>query len=819
MTIASRGIGRVRFEQVFPVACAILFGAAIPVVAQDGGYKMPPKAIADLIDAPPTPGVSVGPSKVWMILSGRPSMPPIAEVSQPELRIGGFRINPRTNGRSRARHSTSLTLKRISDGMERPITELPKDPRIGRVRWAPDGKRIAFTITLDTGIELWVAEVSTGRAKRLTAPRLAAAYGSAFGWSSDSKTLICRFIPPRRGDAPVAPAVPVGPIVQENQKKRAAARTYQDLLKNKHDEALFDHYLTCRVARVTLDGRLSPMGSAGVITRAQPSPDAKYILVETLHKPYSYLVPARRFPRRVEIWDMKGTVVKMVADLPLADEVPIGFGAVPTGPRSFGWRADAGSTLYWTEAQDGGDPKKKAEVRDRVFTLAAPFSRDAVALVSLGLRYGGITWGHQNLALVTESWWRTRTRKTWIVDPSKPGSEPSILWDRSYEDRYNDPGRPMMRRTPRGTSVLMTPRAGNALFLTGRGASPEGDRPFLDRLDLGSRETSRLWRSESPYFESAVDLLDPESRMLMTRRESKTEPPNYFVRKVGTDQIRAITNFPHPQPQLANVYTEMIRYKRADGVDLTATLYLPPGKKPKDGPFPMFAWAYPREFKSAAAAGQTSGSPHRFVRTSSSSPLLWLVHGYAVWNNFSLPIIGEGDEEPNDTFVKQLVAGAQAAVDEAVRRGVADRDRVAVGGHSYGAFMTANLLAHSDVFRAGVARSGAYNRTLTPFGFQSEERTFWEAPEIYFAMSPFMHADKVNEPILLIHGEADNNSGTFPIQSRRYYAALKGHGAVAKLVMLPNESHGYQARESLMHLAAETTEWLDKYVKNAGPRK
>lgn len=798
---------------------------------------MPPKAIADLIDAPPTPRVTLGPHRQWMLLMEQPSLPSIAEVAQPELRIAGLRINPRTHGRSRTRPYSGLTLKRISDRTETPVKGLPDRARINHIRWSPDGQKIAFTITREKGIELWYVNVADGHAMPLTKPTLNAAYGgrsalrrqaalrTPFHWSANSRTLICRFRSNLPAAAPKPLDVPLGPTTQENIGRKTPSRTYQDLLKNAHDEALFDHFLSSRVQRVTLRGETTPLGSKGIITRAEPSPDGRYILVEKIHRPYSYLVPINRFPRRVEIWDSAGTLVQLVADLPLADDVPIGFGAVPTGPRSFAWRADAGAVLYWIEAQDGGDPKKEADVRDRVFTLAAPFKAGPVALVSLGLRYRGITWADEKLALVSESWWSTRTRRTWIVDPAKPGSQPRLLFDFSFEDRYNDPGRPLTTRTAYGTDVLLTADNGATLFLSGAGASPEGDRPFLDRLDLKTGSTERLFRSEAPYYEYPIDLIDPKNLTLLTRRESKTQPPNYMLRTLASNAgaggggvLQAITDFPHPQPQLANVYKEQIRYKRADGVDLTATIYLPPGKTPADGPFPMLAWAYPREFKSASAAGQVTSSPHRFVRTSAHSPLLWLLHGYAVLDNFSLPIVGEGDEEPNDSFVDQLVAGAQAAVDEVVRRGVADPDRIAIGGHSYGAFMAANLLAHSDIFRAGIARSGAYNRTLTPFGFQAEERTFWQAPEIYFAMSPFMHAEKVNEPILLIHGEADNNSGTFPLQSKRYYHALKGHGATARLVMLPHESHGYRARESIMHMAAEITAWLDKYVKNAGPR-
>ncbi len=803
--------------RVFVLAFPLLLLLAGPVAGQDRSpaqqvYNVPPKAIVDLVDAAPTPSVSVGPKRQWMLLMERPSLPPVSELSQPELRIAGLRINPRTNGRSRSSYFTKLSLKQISGQSERDISGLPRDARIGSVSWSPDGKHIAFSLTRDTAIELWVAEVASARARRLIDASLNGAYRSAFSWVSDSQTLIAMVVPAGRGPAPSAPSVPVGPVVQENIGKKAPARTYQDLLKNSHDETLFEYYLKSQLTRITLDSQSDPIGPKRIIRRAQPSPDGKYLLVETTHRPFSYLVPAFRFPTRIEVWDLAGNVVREIADLPLAEQIPIGFGAVPTGPRSFGWRADAAATLYWVEAKDGGNPRTKTEVRDRVYTLPAPFRSEPTPLVSLGLRYAGIRWGNEELALVTERWRRTRKVRTWVVKPDAPADEPRLLFDYSSENRYDDPGRPVLRRTAAGTLVLHTTGNGKKLYLTGLGASPEGNRPFLDELTLATKETRRVWRSEAPYYEILVALLDEASRRLLTSRESKTEPPNYFLRDLARNDIRQLTHFPHPTPQLANVHRELVRYKRADGVELTGTLYLPPGHSPDDGPLPMLMWAYPREYKSAAAAAQVRVSPHRFVRIRPTSPLMLLAHGYAIFADPTMPIIGEGDKEPNDTYVEQLVASAQAAVDEVVRRGVAERGRIAIGGHSYGAFMVANLLAHSDLFAAGVSRSGAYNRTLTPFGFQAEERTFWEAPEVYFRMSPFMHADKLKEPILLIHGTADNNSGTFPIQSRRFYAALTGHGATARLVLLPHESHGYRARESVLHMLWETITWLDKYV-------
>jgi dipeptidyl aminopeptidase/acylaminoacyl peptidase len=440
-------------------------------------------------------------------------------------------------------------------------------------------------------------------------------------------------------------------------------------------------------------------------------------------------------------------------------------------------------------------------------------------LITLGLRYDGVQWGTDSLALVDEWWWKTRRVRTWVVAPGKPGEQPALLFDRSWEDRYNDPGNALMHPNPQGRRVLQTADGGKSIFLIGEGASPEGDRPFLDKLDWSSKETTRLFRSQAPHLERPRLFLDDGKRVVLTFRESRQDPPNYFARTLKGGKLRPLTEFPHPTPQLLGAQKELIRYEREDGVQLTATLHLPPGYDAAQGPLPVLVWAYPEEFKSADAAGQVTDSPYSFDRVGWWSPLLFLARGYAVLDDPTMPIIGEGDEEPNDTYVEQLVSSARAAVDELERRGVGDPGRVAIGGHSYGAFMAANLLAHSDLFRAGIARSGAYNRTLTPFGFQSEERTLWEAPEVYFTMSPFMHVEKVDEPILLIHGDSDNNAGTYPMQSERFYNALKGMGATARLVMLPNESHGYRARESVMHMLWEMSTWLDDHVKNAEPRR
>ena len=792
---------------LIPVLLLSSFGKAQNV---DQSYHTPPLDIADIVDAQPTPSVSVDPAKNWMLLLGRPGLPSITELSQPELRIAGMRINPTNNGRSRNIYFNSLTLQSIEDGGSRDITGLPINPRIRDVSWSPDSSRFAFTLDQEDHIELWLADVATASAKRLIQKNMNAIFGSPYSWMSDSLRLLVKAVPDSRGPAPPEPSIPLGPVIQESTGRPAAARTYQDLLIDSHDEELFEHYGQVQLLMVDVSGFIQELGEPDLVRRAVPAPGADYLLVETIQRPFSYLVPQYRFPHRLEVWDSSGGLLQEVASVPLAEEVPIGRGAVPTGPRSMNWRADAPATLFWVEARDGGDPRADANTRDALLTLSAPFHDAPETLIELEMRFAGATWGDGEFALVDESWWSTRRARSWIVKPnSKAGAE--LLFDRSTEDRYNDPGSPITSFNQYGRRTLLI-NSSHEIFLSGAGASPEGDRPFLDRLSLNSKAKERLWRSKAPSYSSFIGFLDNNQQALLVRQESPTEPGNYFRIELKSDNETALTSFPHPYPHMLNIHKEVVRYERDDGVMLTATLYLPPGKTKEDGPFPMLMWAYPREFKAASSAGQMRGSPYRFNAISVNGPLPFLASGYAVFDGPSMPIIGEGETEPNDAYVEQLVSSAAAAVETVVNIGVAEPNKIAIGGHSYGAFMTANLLAHSDLFVAGLARSGAYNRSLTPFGFQAEERTFWEAPDIYFRMSPFMHANQVEEPILIIHGEADNNSGTFPLQSHRFFNALKGHGVKTRLVMLPHESHGYRARESVMHTLWEMNSWLNRYV-------
>ncbi len=811
-----KGKGSYPAFALFALIC--VFAIETGVNAQQP-YQKPPQSVLDVLNAPPPPLAIVSPTSNFVLITTGVRYPPIADLAQPMLRLAGLRLNPATNGPHLAQYAVKLSIKPLSDQPEKQIA-LPANAHISDIEWSPGGDRFSFTNTTPGGIELWVGEAASGSVRIIRNVRLNAVLGSPVDWMPDGRTLIVKMVPDKRGARPVASDVPAGPNVQESSGKRAPVRTFEDLLKNPYDEQLFDYYATAQLAFVdSSSGKVNTVGQPAVFGGVDPSPDGSKILVVRIRHPYSYLNPVYAFPKDVEVWDRNGRLIYQLASLPLADQVPIE--GVPTGPRQYSWRPTSGATLVWAEALDGGDPRAKVPFRDRLMTLASPFTDKPAELFKTQHRFAGMQWGeHDGLLLVSDYDRDRKWRRTIILNADNGKEEPRIIWSRNASDRYNDPGTPLTRALPNGTRPIL--QQGEWIYLTGTGASSAGDRPFLDRFSLKTLKSERLFQSSPTEYEMVIALADNNLQTVITRRENPTDPPNYFLRTLGDGTAAphapvALTHYADPTPQLRGIKKQLVKYKRADGVDLSFTLYLPPGYK-EGTRLPTVIWAYPLEFTDAAVAGQVSGSAHRFTTINGPSQLFFLLAGYAVLDNATMPIVGD-PKTVNNTFIEQIVSSAKAAIDKAAEMGVTDPDRVGVGGHSYGAFMTANLLAHSNLFRAGIARSGAYNRTLTPFGFQSEVRTLWEAPELYSNVSPFMYADKIKDPILLIHGEADDNPGTFPIQSERLYQAVRGNGGTVRYVTLPLEAHGYSARESTEHVLFEMITWFDKYVKNAGPRK
>jgi dipeptidyl aminopeptidase/acylaminoacyl peptidase len=784
-------------------------------------YQKPPKEIMDVLNAPASPVTSISPAKDKIALLEPLRYPPISELAQPMLRLAGLRINPNTTGQHRQPYYVRVTLKNVEDGRETPVA-LPAGAQIISPAWSADGRFIAAGNVTPTGIEMWIIETATARARMVRNLKVNTAFGS-WQWMPDQRTLLVNAVPRNRGAAPNYQNLsPTGPSIQEGAGRGGAVQTFQDLLRSPVDEALFDYYATSQIVTVDAAGAKinSEIGQPAIFETVSPSPDGRNILTASIRKPYSYLYPYFRFPKEVEVWDAQGKMIYRLASIPLQDKIPVQ--GVQIEPRGYGWIPTEPATLMWAEALDNGDPRTKITPRDKVMRLAAPFTAQPDEVLRTEQRYSGRVFGENAGTMFVYDYNRdTQRRRIFMLD-YRAKSAPKLISDLNINDRYNDLGSFVTKRLPNGYSVVQ--QNGDYVFLTSEGATPEGDRPFLRRFNLRTLQAEEIFRSRSDDYEAFVAFADDKGMNFFTRKESISVPPNLFInyrcepKEVCTAPVpRQLTNFADPTPQLRGIKKQLVKYKRADGVDLSFTLYLPPGYK-EGTRLPTIVWAYPLEFTDAATAGQISGSTNRFTQMGGTSHLFFLLQGYAVLDEATMPVVGN-PETVNDTFIQQIVDSARAAIEKGVEMGVVDPERVGVGGHSYGAFMTANLLAHSDLFRAGIARSGAYNRTLTPFGFQGERRTFWEATELYTKISPFFFANKINEPILLIHGEADNNQGTFPIQSERLYAAIRGNGGTARLVMLPLESHGYAARESTEHTLWEMLNWFDKYVKNAPPRR
>jgi dipeptidyl aminopeptidase/acylaminoacyl peptidase len=775
--------------------------------ADEFSYRQPPKEVLDVLNARLTPAISVSPQRDAAIFMQAVRYPPIAEVAQPMLRLAGLRIDVNTNGLHLAPYYRSFTLKRLPDGADVRIVA-PAEAKLGAPIWSPDGKQFAFTNTTDHGIELWIGSSVTGQARRLEGAtingvRAGGAGNPAVSWLGDNRTLVVHLVPGGRGKPPAEPIIPTGPNVQESLGHAGPTPTFEDLLSTPHDEDLFDYYAKSQPAYLdSVSGKVTPLGKPGIYTAIHASPDQKHMLVGWIHRPYSYQLPAAAFPLDLEVWDRSGRAEYHVASLPLADHVPLA--GVRTGPRAYQWLPTKPASLTWVEALDGGDPREKAPHRDAILVMAAPFSGKPTTVYQTEQRFRSLTEIADGKALVQDYDRVSRMVRTMEIDLEKPAPA-RVIFSRNERDAYHDPGTPVSKTSTDGRSQVL--QAGDEIYLSGEGASASGDKPFLDRFNLATGKSERLFQSAGGY-EEIVAVLDDHGGSLLTRRQSPTDPPNYYIR-AGSD-LKPLTHFSNPTPQTTKIKKQLVTYKRADGVPLSFTLYLPPDYQPGKR-LPTLVWAYPYEFSDADTAGQVTGHAEQSFPELNYHQML-VMHGYALLDNAAMPVIGDPDTV-NNTYVDQILMDAQAAVDKAVEMGVTDRDRVGVFGHSYGAFMTANLVAHSKLFRAAVAESGAYNRTLTPFGFQSERRTFWEAPDVYTKMSPFWFADKIKTPVLLIHGEADDNTGTFPIQSERLYAAIRGNGGTVRLVMLPSEAHGYRGRESMEHVLFEELTWFDRYLK------
>ena len=786
-----------------------LFFISISNILFSQEYKVPPEVIKTLVESDPQPSLNLNNNGTLGLIIRRDGYQSISDLAKDELRIAGTRLDPVRYTSSRMTYYKSFSLIDIKSGNEIDV-DYPKNGSFSYFTWSPDEKKIAYTNTTNDGVELWVLDIDSKKSSRLSDVLINDINVKPFQWFNSSNDILVSL--KCNEEKPIISKIPSGPIIQETDNQNAPSRTYQDLIKNKNEEILFEHFSCISLVKVSLDLKEVSLIKKGMIKEYDLSPDNNFLMTKIINKPFSYLVPYYRFPYYVDVINLESGSTTLIADIPLDEVRPKGFDATRKGVRSVSWRNDIGSELYWVEANDEGDPKNNVTYRDIIYTLSNPFKGEKKELHKTKLRFRNIRWSDTGHALVSERFWKNRSEIISLINTRSRTLE-KVLFDRKYDDIYSDPGSPILTKNNLGRNIFQIRK--NSILMIGQGGSPEGYRPFLSSFNTKSLDRKILFRSEAPYYERPIKLYDQNEKIIITSRESVNENPNYFLRNVQSNTLNQITNFTNPYKKLEDLKKEVINYKREDGIDLSSIVYTLKSYNPEsEGRLPVLIWAYPREYTSKNVASQVRNSPYRFTRISYGSPIFWALRGYAVMASTEMPIVGFDGDQPNDSFRKQLVMNAEAAINKIVDMGIGDRYRVGVGGHSYGAFMTANLLAHSDLFAAGIARSGAYNRTLTPFGFQREERTYWEAPELYNYMSPFMHADKVNEPILLIHGEEDNNSGTFPIQSIRFYNAIKGHGGTSKLVMLPKESHGYRAKESILHTLYEMDSWLEKFVKN-----
>jgi dipeptidyl aminopeptidase/acylaminoacyl peptidase len=784
-------------------------------------WRQPNDEVLAAMRAPETPTVSLAPDGGRWLEATPVRYPPIADRARPMWRLAGQRIDVASRAIWGAPVAADPRIRDLgADGDASVPVQLPAGAALLGATWRQDGDAFALRARVGDEVQLWLA-AADGSARRVPGVSVPGAFGGGVSWMPDGRHLLVVGAPATPIPAPAPATTPPGPFVAETQGAGASS-TYEarDLLTSAWDEAAFVAVATQQIYLVdATDLSVVPVGAPDTFAAVSASPSGERLLVERMVPPWSWRTTWENFAREVEVWGLDGAVQLRVASVPAAEQVPIH--GVRTGARDIGWRPTGPDTVVWVAALDGGDPKAKVTHRDEVVAQAVTGGAPRT-LYRAPHRVMGRAWGERGLMVVAERAWETRWRYATLVSVDR--SQPARPWfDLSENDRYADPGSWLQRQLPNGKWVLE--QDGDAVWFAGMGASPQGDRPFLDKRSLTSGAVTRVFRSAPDAYETFAGFLGRDRGALLVRREQTDSPPNYVRATLGaavagapgeatrarTDQ--PLTRWADPQPQLRGVSRKIVSYTRRDGVPLSFQLLLPPGYT--GGALPTVLYAYPREYSDPATAGQVTGSPNTFLRVSGASHLYFLLRGYAVLDATAMPVVGD-PETAYDTFVSQLTWDAEAAIDQAVSLGVTDRSRVGIMGHSHGALMTATLLARSDLFRAGIARSGAYNHTIRPFGYQSERRTLWEAEPSYLDMTVTRFVPTLREPILIMHGQIDENPGTIPFQSDRLYDAVRGSGGTARLVMLPYEGHGYLARESVEQVVAEQLDWFDRWVKPAG---
>ena len=751
-------------------------------------YREPPPRIAKILTATAPPEVLLHTSSQQVALLYQQDLVSLDTLARPFLGLAGFRMDPAPQTVRRDPMLDRIEIVPLG-GNATPVVWQPQaGASLAYVSFSPDGKRLAGVEVAADAASLRIFDI-----EEQTVTTLPIAVNSVWGapcfWQ-DSESLICRVVPADRGNPP---ARKPRPTILEHRGGLAPTMTYTNLLTDACDEALFEHYFTADLAHVHISGTYDLIdGTRGLLSEVLVSPNRQYAIIVRIKRPYSRIVPASRFPRDIEIWDLKKGVKLRALSLPNDGAQPArGF---PEGPRQFEWRPGEPASLGYVE-RDTSIPGRPA---DRWMALDPPFIGAPRQMVRSDKTIDMFGWTTGGTPYYTTLGRDNRKVQIFII---RPGGK-ALMWEGEVEDRLSNPGHPL--RTNGETGAVVERMGG--VFFAGDGFSKEGPQPFLERFDLNTGEKTRLRTSSPDEIETTLAVLDDTGETLLTQRETETIP--FSLRIVRNGKIETIWQCPHPYPELKQIQRRYLEYKRKDGVALFGTLYLPPGYR-GEGRLPTVMWIYPTQYSDATYAEAPHEKSHRFFRVKGPSPMIFPLAGYALLLNPSMPIIGDR-MNANDQYLSQLEASAEAAVEALVSRGVADPDRIAIAGRSYGAFSAANLLAHTRLFRTGIAMSGAYNRTLTPFGFQDERRSFWKATDVYARMSPFYYADRIEAPLLLIHGEDDENPGTSPIQSKRFFHALVGNGNPVRYVALPHEGHTYHAKESVLHIAQEMLDWLER---------
>ena len=558
----------------------VLLSMVMALPAQEK-YSKPPKDIEAVLTAQQSPTVSVNPTHDYMMLEQGQRYPSIADLSEPMLRLAGLRINPRTNGPHRDPRIVSLTVKKIGGSEIKVAT--PADARLSGVAWSEDGKRFAYTNTTNHGIELWTGVTATGATSKVPGVLLNTACSAGAGggpggggrggrggggggpvrWINGGKSLLVRTSPAGRGKAPALDAPPEGPSIQQSLTgAKGQVATLEDLLKTQQDEKLYEYYCTAQISVVDPStGNANAIGKPGIFSTVDLSPDGKHLLTARIHRPFSYLYSQQAFPKDVEVWDIAGKLEFKLAKVPLADSLPLE--SVQTGPRGWEWHPLEPATVIWWEALDGGLTRQPAKERDKIVKLAAPFTASPTEVLRTEQRFGGMQFSESGkYVFIRESdGGRGRNRTSVMTD----GGKPEVLWSLNSRERYKDPGT-VMSKSVHGHQVVI--ENNGVVLLDGLGSSDQGDHPFLDRFDLKTKKAERIFQCDNSSYEQVTTLLDENGNRFITRWETPTDPPNYFIRSASVaGEKKAITNFPDPAPQIRNIKKELVKYKRPDGVD------------------------------------------------------------------------------------------------------------------------------------------------------------------------------------------------------------------------------------------------------------